>query len=190
MFRAHPNVIGALLRQWEGPEGMKRWYYNKWDRYLSTEQIMDYRARFGVDPADWESGIHIYFDESGYLHIANCRDPELESFLQSKMYGWYQWARKTYREKFGYPSMNVLELIEPYTRTIKPGFYQTRYNGEVFNFDEETWFMLSERYLPFDHERPGYWVNTGHPRLDGILRKIINSDDSTFPAYGFSVLFG
>ena len=59
-------------------KGMRRWYYDKWGRYLSSKQILDYKTKFGVDPTDWESGIHIYFDDAGYLHIANCHDPNLE----------------------------------------------------------------------------------------------------------------
>ena len=182
MLRAHPNVIEALLRQWEGPDGLKRWYYNKWDRYLSSTQITDYWERFGVNPVDRDSGIQMFFDDEGYLHIKNCQDPELEAYLEKKMAGWYQWAKDTYRAKFGFPSMNVIELIEPYTKTLKPRFYQTRYNGKVFNFDEGIRFWFSQKYLPFNRDRCCYTVSTGYPRLDEILKEIINSDASSFPA--------
>lgn len=159
---------------------MVRWYYDGWGRFLSTEQILDYRMRFGVDPADRESGIKVYFDGDGYLRIDNCRDPDLKVFLENRMAGWYRWARDEYRMKQG--AMNVLELIDPYTRVLKPGFYQTRYENAVFNFDEETRFMFSEMYLPFDHHSGRWYVNTGFPRLDGIVREIVRADDGTIPA--------
>ena len=79
--------------------------------------------------------------------------------------------------------MNVLELIEPYTKTIKPGFYQTRYNDLVFNFDEGLRFWFTQVYLPFHYNHSSYCVNTGYPRLDDILIAIINDDSSTFPAF-------
>lgn len=176
MMRAHPNVIGSVLRSWEGPNGLKRWYYNKWDRYLSPVQIMDYRARFGVDPADEESGIRVFFDDKGYLHIDNCRDPVLESFLEDRMIGWYRWARDEYRMRQGLPQMNILETIDPYTKELKPGFYQTRYEDTVFNFDEEAKFAFSEMYLPYDPHSDRFHVNTGFPRLDEILSRIIDSE--------------
>lgn len=169
---------------------MVRWYYDKWGRFLSSEQVMDYRVRFGVDPADRESGIRVYFDGDGYLRIDNCRDPELKMFLENRIAGWYNWARDEYRMKQGYPAMNVLELINPYTRVLKPGFYQTRYEGSVFNFDEETRFMFSEMYLPFNHHSGRWYVNTGFPRLDDILGAIVRDVDRAPSIYdGFRIMF-
>ncbi len=185
MLRAHPNVIGAFLRSWEGPNGLTRWYYNKWERYLSPSQITEYRARYGVDPTDEDAGIRFFFDDKGYLHIDNCRCPDLRPFLEDRMSGWYRWAREEYRRKQGYPAMNVLEMIEPHTKVLKDGFYQTRYEDTVFNFDEEIRFMLSETYLPFDHSIPGYFVCTGFPRLDEIVRNLLDDQESVFPAVGF-----
>lgn len=52
--------------------------------------------RFGIDPADRESGIKVYFDGDGYLRIDNCRDPDLKVFLKNRMAGWYRWARDEY----------------------------------------------------------------------------------------------
>ena len=181
MFRGHPNVIGSFLRIWEGANGLTRWYYNKWECFLSDGQIRDYRSEFGTDLTDPDSGIRVFFDDRGYLHIDNCRDPDLKTFLEYRMMNWYQWAKEEYRVKQGYPPMNVLELIEPYTRELKPGFHQTRFEDMVFNFDEETRFMMSERYLPFDHSWPGYIVNTGFPRLDSILKAIIRHGECPFP---------
>ncbi len=140
------------------------------------------RARYGVDPTDEGAGIRVFFDDMGYLHIDNCRCPDLELFLEDRMSGWYRWAREEYRRKQGCPSMNDLEMIEPHTKVLKDGFYQTRYRDEVFNFNEEIRFALSETYLPFDHSYPGYFVCTGFPRLDEILMNLINDDDSVFPA--------
>ena len=190
-FRAHSNVIGALLRSWEGPKGIMRWSYNNWECFLDSEQILDYRMRFGVDPTDGESGIRVYFDDWGYLHIDNCRDSDLKVFLENRMAGWYHWAREEYRRRQGYPAMNVLELIDPYTKVLKPGFYQARYRNLVFNFDEEMRFMFSETYLPFDHHSCRWYVNTGFTGLDGILRAVITDDDPISPgADGFRALFG
>ena len=112
----------------------------------------------------------------------------ISTSFEDKMKDWYSWVKSEYREKQGYPPMNVLEIIEKYTKVLKPGFYQTRFNDKVFNFDEEIRFWIDELYLPFNHCLPGYVVNTGYPRLDAILIDIINSDDPYLPA--FQELFG
>lgn len=182
MIRLHPNVVGSILRRWDGPDGLQRWYYNKWDHYLTSEQILDYRARYGIYPSDSDAGIRIFFDADGYLHVDNCRDADLQVYLESKMVGWCEWAKQTYRSKQGYPPMNVLELIEPYTVCIKDGFWQARYKDKVFNFDSEMRFDMEFSYLPFDPSSCGYVLMMPYPTLNTMLKAILDDKSDTFPS--------
>lgn len=182
MIRLHPNAVGSVLRRWNGPGGLMRWYYDNWDRCLSREQILDYHARYGINPTDSDAGIRIFFDAEGYLHIDNCRDADLQTYLEYKMGGWCEWAKREYRSKQGYPPMNVLELLEPYTVCLKDGFWQARYKDKVFNFDSVMRYDMEFSYLPFDSSAPGYFIQTPYPALNNMLKDIIDDTKDSFPA--------
>ena len=176
MLRGETEVIALQLRRWKG-DGFSRYYYNKWLRYLSDEIIQSYKDRFGIDPRDSENGIKMFFDDNGCLHIENCQDKELEIYLEKKMTGWYRWATKQYemRHSGGY---KIIDLIEPYTKILKPGYYQVRYNDLFFNFDESYRKHIKQiGYVDVDYNNGTYYVRTEHPDLDRILMAIMRDGE-------------
>jgi len=172
MFRGYPEIIAAKLNMWQRGS-LIRYYYDGWNRYLSDSQVQEYRSRFGIDPADRDEGIKVYFDQDGFLHIGNCHDPELEIYLEWKMEGWYHYAEKYY-SLCHYSDGKILDFIRPYTKELKPGSYRTEYAGTVFDFDEDYMAFLKKfGYLVFDYNTGRYRICTGSSQLDKILSGII-----------------
>lgn len=172
MFKGEPEIIRLQLPKWEG-NGLTRYYYNRWDHYFKNEELFEYKSTYGVDPLDRNVGIKVFFDDEGYLHINNCHDPDLKMFLEKKMEGWYWWASRQHEMKHS-GGFKILDVIEPYTKVLKPGFYQVRYKNLFFNFDDLYRSHLEwAGYIDVDYNNGTYDVNTEYPDFNLVLWAIM-----------------
>ncbi|MBR3477256.1 MAG: hypothetical protein IKH39_08940 [Candidatus Methanomethylophilaceae archaeon] len=180
MSRGQTEVIRTKLRLWER-NGLKRYYFNDWDRFFDCSIWYDYQKEYGVDPFDKELGIRVFFDKDGFLFIDNCHDPGMKMVLEDRMKDWYHRAEESYN---GSNSMyvRIIDLISPFMKELKPGFYQVGYKGCFFNLDED--MMCHYRwagYVTYRFRTKEYVVETGNPRFDEILVAIAIDERAGFP---------
>lgn len=189
MFQGEPEIIRTKLQMWES-NGLRRYYYNRWDHYFQNGELFEYQKRYGIDPLDREVGIKVFFDDKGVLHINNCHDPDMKVFLEEKMKGWYRWACNQYdmQHSGGY---KIMDLIEPYITTIRPGFYQVRYKDMFFNFDDSLLTHLKwAGYVEFNYRNGTYYVETEYPDFDRLIMAIVEDKkkDSEGRIEGFPLM--
>lgn len=180
MFKGDPVVIRTKLRFWEGPNGLTRYYYDRWDHYCENGELESYWEKFHVDPKDFKLGIKIFFDGDGLLHINNCHDPELRIFLEEKMKGWYMWACHQY-DKDNIETINVWDVIEPYTTEFKPDMYRVEFNGKMFVFDiDYRAFVNWSKVIEINSRTKSFTPYSGFPRLDDIIADILGDSMSDY----------
>jgi hypothetical protein len=68
----------------------------------------------------------------------------------------------------------ILDVIGPYTKVLKPGFYQVRCKNLFFNFDEVYKSHLEwAGYIDVDYRNGTYDVNTEFPEFNLVLWAIM-----------------
>lgn len=167
---------------WEGQNGLRRFYYNNWDRYCENSQLEDYKQRYLIDPLDRDVGIKVFFDDEGYLHINNCHDPELKTFLERKIIGWYKWTAEKFSEAHSF-NIKVIDVVRPYLTEFKPGMFRVDYDGKTFIFDSNYKAHLDWTvFATYNYGTEKYSVDTGFPKLDEIVLDMLknNGDPSEY----------
>jgi hypothetical protein len=176
LFRGDPEVIGAKLeKSGEGDAAVYR--YDDWPKFFHDRLLQEYFERYKVDPEDPETGIKVYFDSGGCLHIDNCLDGGLRASIEKQMKRWYRSAERSFALAHA-EDLKILELLEPYIEKAGPGSYRVKHGGDVFSFDEDYMdYLKRSGYLPLDHQSGNYKVDTGKPALDKILADILEEDE-------------
>jgi len=177
MLIADVDVLEFGLRRWER-DGLVRYYHGWWDKYLKPEQKAEYMAKYGRPLDPFRSGIGVYFDSIGRLHIDNCPDPELYAFLERMMNRWYGYAYLQYVSE-STELLKIDALLAGCIKDLKPGFYQIRYDGLVVNLDEKQLARVRRNgVVGYDSRNKRYMIKSTQPRLDEILEAIVKDNNA------------